>query len=196
MNIQLFKKLADVPSIERFNENLPVFASQEYSNYLKNTKNYSTIWFHGIVEPNIQFILPLAIRKMYAFKNGLILTSTIYLDNNIKIEIEREFLNGVMAIIRQKKLCDWIGQPKNWALFNVVPSNSIYCEFGSYRINLLENNTDELFAKMGHNHRQQIKKSIKDKIIIKSSHELLEDCSNVFMEAAAYGNHTLLKKKR
>ncbi len=194
MKIQLYEKLTDIPGIERFYDNMSVFASQEFANYLKNTKNYSTFWFHGVAESDIQFILPLAVRKKYIFKNGMFLTATISLDYNIDTEIEREFLDGIIEIIRQKKLCDWIGQPPNWAIFNVVPKYSIYCEFGSYRIDLLNNNEDELYAKVNYHHKRLINKSVKNNITIKNSPDLLEDCSNVFMDASAHGNHTLPTK--
>ena len=68
--------------------------------------------------PDIQFIIPFAVRNKYIFKNGMFLTASICLDENVDIETEKEFLNSIIAIIKQEKLCDWIGQPPNWALFN------------------------------------------------------------------------------
>ena len=53
MKIKIFGRLPYIPEIERFYENLPVFAFQEFANYLKNVKEYSTICFYGIIEPNI-----------------------------------------------------------------------------------------------------------------------------------------------
>ena len=191
MKIQYFKKLNDIPGIERFSDILPVFATQEYADYLKAVKNYSTIWFHSIVNPDIQFIIPFTVRKKHIFKIGTYLTASICVDENVDIETERGFLNSITAIIKQNKLCDWIEQPPNWALFRVIPSDSIYCEFATYRIDLLHSNEDELYQKINYHHKRLINKSQNNNVIIKRGLELLDDCVNVFTEAAARGNHTL-----
>jgi len=194
MKIQLFKKLTDVPEIEKFNNNLPIFASQEYANYLQNVKNYSTIWFYGIVDSDIQFILPFAIRKKNGFKNAMFLTSTVYLSDKVDLANEQIFLNNIIEIIKQKKLCDWIAQPPNWAIFNAVPSNSIYCEFGTYRIDLQSKSEEELFSEINYHHKRLINKSLKNNVLIKNSSELLDDCVTVFNDAILHGNYTLPSK--
>jgi hypothetical protein len=195
MLIKYYKKIADLPGIEKFSDLLPVFASQEYADYLKAVKNSSVIWFHCSINHDNEIIIPFAVRNKMIFKTGMFLTAPICLVEKVVIETEREFLNSIIAIIKKEKLCDWIGQPPNWAIFNVVPSNSIYCEFGSYIIDLLNNSEEELYAKVNYHHKRLLNKAKNNNIAIKNSIELLEDCSNVFMDAANHGNHTLPKKK-
>lgn len=173
---------------------IPVFGTQEYAHYLEKTGNYSTIWFYGFANSSMQFILPFAVNKRNIFKIGVFLTASICVDENVNTETEREFLNSVIMIIKQEKLCDWIAQPANWALFRVVPTGSIYCEFGTYRIDLLNSNEDELFQKINYHHKRLIKKAQDNNVIVKSGLEVVNDCGNIFMAAAARGNHTLLSK--
>lgn len=195
MTIKLYNRLRDIPGIGLFIHKLPVFATQEYANYLKEVKNYSIIWFHGIVNSNFQFILPFAIKKKFFFKKGIFLTATINLGEIIDLEIEREFLDSIVNCLKKRKLCDWIDQPPNWALFNVVPSNSIYCKFGSYRIDLSSSTEDELLKRIDHGHKRLINKAKKNNVIIKSGPELIEDCARVFSAATFNGNHTLISKE-
>jgi len=195
MKIQHYSRLNDIPWVERYLDKLPVFATQEYANYLRKTSNHSTRWFYGIVNSDIQFLIPFAVKNKYFFTKGQFLTATIYLNNDINIETEREFLNSIVEIIKQEKLCDWIEQPPNWALFNVVPLNSIYCEFGTYRIDLKNNNENELFGKINKGTRRRIRNAISDNVIIKIGLEYLEDCIKVFSASSKQGNHTLPNDK-
>lgn len=190
MLIKYCKKIADLPSVEKFSDLLPVFASQEYADYLKAVKNSSVIWFHN-TNSDYKIIIPFAVRNKMIFKTGMFLTAPICFDEKVDPATEKEFLNSIIGIIKEEKLCDWIGQPPNWAIFNVVPTNSIYCEFGSYIIDLLNNSEDELYAKVNYHHKRLINKAKNNNIAIKNSLELFEDCSNVFMDAANHGNHTL-----
>lgn len=188
MTVLQFEKFADIPGIEGYLDIMPIFASQGYADYLKETKNYSIIWFFGIISPDIRIMIPFAVRKKNFFKQGEFLTTIIRFDENNDIEIERDFLNSIISIIKQKKLCDWIKQPANWVLFNVVPENSIYCEFGSYRINLQRNDENELYDKLDRNTRYEIRKAIKNNVVIKDGFKNLDDCIKIFKKAGLKDN--------
>jgi hypothetical protein len=187
MTIKIFEKFNDIPGIEDYSGKISVFATQEYADYLKEIQNCSVIWFCGLVNQNIQFILPFAVRVKYFFKRGEFLTATIHFDENSYIENERDFLDSIATLIKKKKLCDWIQQPPNWAIFNLVPDSSIYCEFGTYKINLLESAETELFSKLKNNTRYEIRKAIKNNIVIKKGFEFLEDALKIFQEVSNYG---------
>ena len=189
MTVLQFEKFADIPGIEGYLDKMPIFATQGYTDYLKETKNYSINWFYGIVSSDIRLMIPFAVRKKNFFKQGEFLTTIIHFDENNDIDIERDFLNSIISIIKQKKLCDWIKQPANWVLFNVVPANSISCEFGTYRINLQRNDENELYSKIARQHRREITKAINKNILIKSGPELLEDCFKVFLTSNSTGNN-------
>ncbi|MBS4034558.1 MAG: peptidoglycan bridge formation glycyltransferase FemA/FemB family protein [Ignavibacterium sp.] len=194
MIIKHFERLDDIPGTEKFYESLPVFATQEYAAYLKKTKNYNTVWFYGIISRNIKVLIPFTVRKKYVFTTGMFLTGVIPLDKNITVDIEREFLNSIVALIKKEKICDWIQQPANWALFRVVPSNSIYCEFGTYRINMVDKNENELYSKIARQHRKVITKAINNNILIKNGTELLEDCYKTLTASPSFSAHEFPSK--
>ncbi|HCY74462.1 MAG TPA: hypothetical protein DHV28_00945 [Ignavibacteriales bacterium] len=175
MKIQLFNNLNDIPGIEKFIHRFPVFATQEYANYLKEIQNCDVFWFCGFVWENITFILPFAVRTKYFFKRGEFLTSSIYLNEPIDFETEREFLNSITLFIKEKKVCDWIQQPPNWAIFNSYPKNSVFAAFGTYKINLQTKNLDELFNIIDTKDRSDIRKAIKEEVEIKQGFQFLSD---------------------
>lgn len=188
MTVQHFKKLDDIPGIERFSDILPVFATQEYSNYLNETVNLSTSWFCSIVNTDIQFIIPFAVKNKFFFTKGQFLTATIYLDNDINVETEREFLNSIVGIIKQEKLCDWIEQPPNWAIFNSYPDGAVFAQFGSYKINLLGKTIDELFISIQTKDRSDIKKAIKEAVEVKRGFEFLNDALSLIAATSEKAN--------
>jgi hypothetical protein len=184
MTIQNFERLADIPGIDRYLDILPVFATQEYSNYLQKTTSHSTSWFCSIVKSDLRFMIPFAVKNKFFSTKGQFLTATIYLDGDANIETEREFLNEIVQIIKQEKLCDWIEQPPNWALFNVVPSNSIYCEFGTFKIDLENKDENGLYNKLDRSAKYEIRKAIKNNVVITKGYEKLDDCVKIFTETA------------
>ncbi|MDP2364679.1 MAG: peptidoglycan bridge formation glycyltransferase FemA/FemB family protein [Ignavibacteria bacterium] len=194
MKIQLFDKINSLPDLKAFNDTLPVFATQEYADYLTETRGFKTVWFLGTLTEKFRFIIPFTIRKKHGFKTGFFQTATVYSDDNIDIESESIFLNEVLSIIKEKKICDWIEQPPNWALFRTVPEGSIYCKFGTYRIELSNKSEDELYKNINYHHKRLINKSIKNDVIVKNGKELIDDCSTVFTQASKLGNHTLLNE--
>lgn len=175
MKIQRCNDLKDVPGIEKFIQRFPVFATQEYADYLKEIHNYRVIWFCGLVDDHIKFILPFSVRTKYLFKRGEFLTSSIYLSEPIDFETEREFLTSVTTLIKQKKLCDWIQQPPNWAVFNIYPHNAVFASFGTYKIDLQTKNLDELFNGIDTKDRSDIRKAIKEEVEIKQGIHYLND---------------------
>jgi len=188
MIVKQFGKLNGLPKIGEYKSIIPFFASQQYADYLETVKNYRTIWFCGFLNEELVYIIPFAYRKKYIFSYGMFLTATINIKINLDDDAERDFLYSVIKVIKEKKLCDWIAQPPNWALFRVVPSNSIFCEFGTYKINLAETNENDIYNNFDRNTRYEIRKAIKNKIIIKKGFENLDDCIKIFNAANKKSN--------
>ena len=188
MTIQKFSKLTDIPEIEQFIEGIPLFAAQEYADYLEKTKNYCFIWFHAYINPDTKLIIPFATRKKYIFKVGTFLTATIRLNKKISVEIEKEFLNSIIKLIKEENLCDWIQQPPNWAIFSSYPDGAVFAPFGSYQINLREKSVEELFNSIQKKDRYDIKKAIKEGVEIKSGHNLLNEALVLIAATAKKAN--------
>jgi len=159
---------------------VPIFSSNKYANYLKSVHSLEVVWFSGFLKDKIVCVIPFYVVKKIVFKKGVFLTAVVTL-TELGEAFETEFMEMVIQHIRKNKFCDWIQQPPNWAIFKTVPSNSIYCEFSTHRIDLKRNDSTELLKKMYRDHRQHIKQATNDdKIIIKKGPELLNDCIKVF----------------
>lgn len=184
MTVKQFGQLNDVPGIEEYNGSIPIFASQKYADYLKKVKNYSTIWFYAKSDHNTRLLIPFNIRKNYIFKIGTFLTATLQLDNINDLKIEREFLNSITGIIKKNKLCDWIQQSPNWAIFNSYPDEAVFAPFGTYKIKLQGKSADELFNSIQTKDRSDIRKAIKEGVEVKSGFNLLNEALTLITATA------------
>jgi len=164
---------------------VPVFCSPQYANYLKQVNSQEVSWFTGFLNETMICIIPFSIIKKAIFKKGIFLTSVVFL-SEFNETLEKVFLESVINHIRENKTCDWIQQPPNWAIFRSVPSNSIYCEFGTYRIDLKDKEKIQILKKMHRDHRQHIIHAIKNTdIVVKKGPELVDDCIEVFTVSSA-----------
>lgn len=166
---------------------IPVFCTTGYVNYLKDVKSQDVFWFAGFKNDMMICIIPFSIIKKTIFKKGYFLTAVVNVNAQDEI-YEKEFLEEVIHYIKEKKLCDWIQQPPTWVLFGEVPTNSIYCEFGTYRIELDNKDENELFDKLDRSAHREIRRATLNKVIIKRGLEWWEDCSKVFSLKGARGN--------
>lgn len=122
MAVEIIHSIGELQKKNELSNKIPLFAKQEYADYLISYKGVKTIWFVQKEQDALDFILPFAIQKKFLFVRGYFLTSVNNIGNN-SIEREKVFLEEVVTLIKKKKLCDWIQQSPNWALFNVVPLN-------------------------------------------------------------------------
>jgi len=166
--------------LENYNlsNKVPIFSTQEYADYLLEFKKIKTIWFIEKVEGSITFIIPFATKRTLVFTKGYFPTAVNNLEN-ITIERENEFLEEVVSLIKGEKLCDWIQQSPNWAIFNSKPSGAVFAPFGTYKINLEEKSLDELFNSIEIKDRQDINKAIRENIIIKKGNDYVIDSINL-----------------
>ena len=135
----------------KFKDKLPIFGTKEFLK-LKSEK------FGWFVDNN--FILPFYIDKRGIFSKLTFTTSTIRLNN----KDEKEFLNGVVSKAKELRV-DYISQPLASAVFESIPDNSIYIDWGSYVVNL-EQTEENILKNMHSKHRNVIKKAIKDGVSI------------------------------
>lgn len=188
MLVSKFNKYEDIPGIDAFTEKIPVFATQNYADYLKDFKNNETIWLARIENNIVSFILPFTVSKKLIFRKGYFLTGVIVLNKDLSPEEEKEFLEEAVDYLKKNNLCDWIQQGPNWALFNFAPSGSEAVRFGTYRINLKDKNEDELFKAIKKIDRQDINKAIRSEVKVKKGTEFLENCLSIINETAKKGD--------
>ena len=174
MKLSVIIKLKNIPNYDKIVDSIPIFATQVYADYLKETKNYNTIWFMAKIH-EMDYVIPFGVKKKGPFKKGLFLSEVICFDAENIIEHEKEFLNEIVAYIKKNNLCDWIEQPPNWALFNTYPNNAVFAKFGTYRIDLSKFTEDELFANIKRNDRQDINKALRENVEIVKDDKCFED---------------------
>ena len=130
---------------------LPVFAKESFLE--SKSENYG--WFK-----DKDMILPFIIDKRLIFSR-LIFTNGIISKREITLNEEKYFLDTVVNLCRTNLRVDFIAKPQANAVFNSVPSNSIFVEWGTYQkdINLSE---DDLMMSLKSKTRNMVRKAIKD----------------------------------
>jgi hypothetical protein len=83
-------------------------------------------------------------------------------------------LNSLMVFLKNSKCVDFLTATPNYIPFKYTPKNSIHCVFGSYRINL-NNEEENLFANMHKKVRQYIRKAEKENLEVLTNINALND---------------------
>ena len=149
---------------------------------MKETKKYHTIWLES-KEDGIHYLIPFAVMKKGPFKKGMFLTSVNVLSSVNTIELEKEFLNEIVKYIKSNKLCDWIQQPPNWAIFNTYPDGAIYAPFGTYRIDMEYFSNEQLLKGMHKSCRKSIRQAVKKGVIIQRGKKYLSEVYQIISES-------------
>ena len=192
MELKIYYKFADIPDSNLFVNKIPIFATQNYVDYLKDLKNQDTIWFACLENKSVSCLLPFTIKKKSIFKKAYFLTGVISLNPGNSLEKEEEFLNNVIDYVKKNKLCDWIQQGTNWALFNIAPKGSKSVKFGTYKIFLNNKSETDLFNSLHRNIRQDINRARKELVEIKKGINYLNDCLMIINNTAEKANLGLL----
>ena len=192
MLVNKFNKFFDIPGGRLFFEKIPIFATQNYADYLKEIKNHDTVWFAHIENNTACYLLPFTVVKKLIFRKGYFLTGVISFIRENSPKKEKEFLENVIFHIKKDNLCDWIQQGPNWALFNTFPSGSKAVKYGTYRINLKDKNESELFKAIKKIDRQDINKAIRSEVKIKKGGDYLESSLEIINDTAKKGDLQLL----
>ncbi len=175
MKLSVVNKFQSIPNYKNLIDNIPVFATQSYIDFLKDYKDYNSIWFLASKD-DYNYLIPFGVKKKGPFKKGLIISEVVSYGKESSIENEKIFLDSIITYITKNKLCDWIQQGPNWAIFNTYPNGAIYAPFGTYRIDLENKTEDELYMSLYGKVRGRINKSTREGIFnIQKSNEDLEE---------------------
>lgn len=142
--------IKEVEGIEKY----PVLYNPAYLQSHNGVCDYGFFNENGV-------ILPFCIRKKSIFK-------WVQLDSDFCDELsnedKRRFLDGMVAYVKKHLRVSHI-LTTNTAIFDVYPTDSSYCKFGTYLVDLTQSE-DELFKKIHSKHRNVIRKALTDGIII------------------------------
>lgn len=124
------------------------------------------------------YILPYFVKHTSIFKSIRFILAPIAQNETCNSDSEKDFLNNVVQLVRQKKIADFIACPNPSALFSAVPDDSRYCSFGSYIINL-QSSEEDIWASVHSKHKNVIRKAEKDGISISNSSVYVDECINL-----------------
>ncbi|MDM1028422.1 peptidoglycan bridge formation glycyltransferase FemA/FemB family protein [Campylobacter hyointestinalis] len=159
-------------------------------NYLSmNSRNYG--WICGYENKKLCYVVPFLEKKKWIFTYIQIQSSTIILNGSK--EFEKEFLNLAIDKLRQIGKIDFISQPKTNAVFNIYPDNAIYCNFGSYIVNL-SINEERLFDNIHTKHRNVIKRATINGVSVKFGYEVFNDAYDVIFDTLHRNNMSMIDK--
>jgi hypothetical protein len=175
MPVHKYNNFAEIPGSGFYSEKIPIFATQNYADYLKELKNHDTIWFVNLEGNIVTYLLPFAVIKKSIFRKGYCLTGVISFDSGIYPDREKGFLEEVILYIKKNKICDWIQQGPNWAVFNTAPSGSKAVKYGTYRIFLKDKNEDDLFLLIDKRDRQDINKAVRSEVKVNKGVDFLDN---------------------
>lgn len=158
MELKIFDDFSKIPVPDSIKDKVPIFALPIYASWIKIQKGYSTIWFLGEDYEN-QLMVPFAVMKKGPFKKGMFLTAVLTITGDCPEDLEKIFLDRIIKWLSGKKLCDWIQQSPNWAIYRTYPENAIAIPFGSYIVDIKSNSTEKLFNNIKPNTRGDIRKA-------------------------------------
>lgn len=75
------------------------------------------------------------------------------------------FVDGVVGLARELRLCDFISKPQSNAVFAVAPSGSTSCPWGTYEVRI-DRSDEELLKAFHGKHRNVINKAMRDGVTV------------------------------
>lgn len=148
----------------KWGEKYSIFISKQFLESL--SREYG--WVGGFINNDLVFVLPYNLYKKPGFKIIRFSYNEICIEDNLpNYDFHlKDFLNSTVSYFNQKGI-DLIIQPPTHVLFNNVPDDSIFTQYGTYYIDL--SNSKEILWKNVHSkHRNSIRKGMKNSIIIKT----------------------------
>lgn len=159
-------------------DKLNIFATKSY--LAIKSQNYG--WFI-----NDDFVLAYFVCKKLCFKYIIFPSQTIYLKQNLSTSDEKNFLNEVINKIKNDlKYIDFIAQSPTNVVFKAFPNNAIFCNFGSYQIDLMQNE-EKIFNNIHSKHRNVIKKALKDGVYVLKGLKYMNEAIDII-------NNTLIRQ--
>lgn len=151
-------------------ENLPILASVKFQHTIK-----------GIVQNGYfldgRMVLPFVVRKRACFK-WIQLDSVPY--GCKSIEEEKKFLDDVIRYVKENMPVCYIAST-NTAIFNTYPTESYYCKFGTYEVDLTLSE-ETLFMNLHSKHRNVIRKAQTLGLIVEHGSQCAERAVRIMME--------------
>ena len=143
------------------------------SKYLNTEMNIKIIHFYQ--GEKLIAIVPIEIKKRLFFNIGRLIDEPYPYCN-------QEIIDELIIFLKKEKLVHFLLATPNYIPFSIYPKESIFCEFGTYRLNL-NNSIEQLFQNLHSKHRNVIRKCEKENLkIITNQKSILKECYILFKE--------------
>lgn len=100
----------------------------------------------------------------------------------LSVSSEKKFLNNFIASAKKNKSADRIGQSPAFAIFSAYPEGSTHAPFGTYFIDLENNDIDTLSKNLHGKHRNVIRNAEKNGVEIKYGKNCLTDFYTLYRD--------------
>lgn len=162
-----------------WDNNYSIFSTEKY---LKSTgSEYG--WIGGFTGGSLKFVLPFIVKRKFFFRYLQFQTATIYLDPNLTINDEKDFLNSAVKFLSKEEI-DFIIQPPTYAVFKIYPDNAVFAPFGSYIVDL-SLNEDDLWSNVHQKHKNVIRRAVKNDVIIERGTQNLSSIHSMLVQTMA-----------
>ena len=145
----------------KWNKRYSIFS---HPNYLSQKSN-DYMYIGGFINQSLKFVLPWVRHNKLIFSHLQFPSSIIYVDENMGLKDEKLFMKKLIPFLKFNKI-DFIIQPPTTAIFNFFPPNAKYIPFGSYIIDL-QNDEETLWKNIHSKHRNVIRRAEKNCVEIK-----------------------------
>ena len=178
----------------KWSESHSIFSSEEYLRSISSDYN----WIGGFSNNELVCFVPYT-KKYHKIFGKVVFTvaqfqsSTIY-EKEITVEIEKEFLEKAIDLLRNDKV-DYIIQPPTYAVFRTVFSEAVFASFGTYKLNLLRSE-DELWQGIHQKHRNVIRNAIKNNVDIHEGIEYVDIAYDMIKKTMERSNMGFIERDK
>lgn len=148
--------------LEVLDDNYPFVFQKEYAFFSKEELSSRLIF---LISDSRRIFMPARLYKKRIFSFAQILHPPLKETKRLSPEEERGFLDEAVGLIKEKRICQRIVQPPNYAIFQAFPEDSVHCCFGTYFLDLQGRPEEDLFACL--NNRTEIRHAQKEGVVIK-----------------------------
>ncbi len=158
-----------------------------------STMDFPVFYFNTIHPHKVSFFLIEDTIIPFIFKQNLFLKLCQFVfyplkkNNRLSIDEEKNALDLCITFLKNKKYADRIISPPNFAIFKSVPTNSTFCDFGTYDIDLtssLEIIWDNIHSK----HKNVIRNAEKNGVVVVYGKNVLNDFYKLYKKTMLRSN--------
>jgi hypothetical protein len=173
-----------------WHEGLSICCSEPYLRTISSEYG----WIGGFADSSLLCLLPYNILRIPFLRLARFTSETIFLENPIELEKEKDFLNGVVDYFRSMGV-DLIIPATFNSLFRTYPDGANAVPYGTYIVDL-QQSEDALWKNVHPKHRNKIRIAKKTGVIIKNGIEYVNTANTLVQDSFERSTKGLLNSLR